>query len=51
MKWVCTVCGYVHEGAEAPAECPICHVGPEKFEAVMANIRNMANFLGRPMGK
>lgn len=33
MKWVCKVCGYVHEGEEAPAECPICHVGPEKFEA------------------
>ena len=33
MKWVCKVCGYVHEGEDAPAECPICHVGPEKFEA------------------
>ena len=36
MKWVCTVCGYVHEGPEAPAECPICHVGPEKFMAQAA---------------
>ena len=26
MKWVCTVCGYVYEGPEAPAECPVCHV-------------------------
>ncbi len=34
MKWVCTVCGYVHEGPEAPAECPICHVGADKFKAV-----------------
>ena len=33
MKWVCTVCGYVHEGPEAPAECPICHVGADKFKA------------------
>ena len=33
MKWVCTVCGYVHEGAEAPAECPVCHVPAEKFMA------------------
>ena len=32
MKWVCTVCGYVHEGPEAPAECPICHVGADKFK-------------------
>ncbi len=30
-KWVCSVCGYVHEGDEPPAECPACHVGPEKF--------------------
>ena len=34
MKWVCTVCGYVHEGPEAPAECPICHVGADKFKAM-----------------
>ena len=27
MKWYCTVCGYVYEGPEAPAECPVCHVG------------------------
>ena len=25
MKWVCPICGYVHEGSEAPAECPTCH--------------------------
>ena len=34
MKWVCTVCGYVHEGAEPPKECPICHVGGDKFQAM-----------------
>ncbi len=33
VKWVCTVCGYVHEGPEAPAECPVCHVGADKFKA------------------
>lgn len=33
MKFVCSVCGYVHEGDSAPAECPVCHVGPEKFIA------------------
>lgn len=31
-KWVCTVCGYVHEGDNPPDECPECGVGPEKFE-------------------
>ena len=30
-KWVCSVCGYVHEGDAAPAECPVCHVPAEKF--------------------
>ena len=31
-KWVCQVCGYIYEGENAPAECPVCHVGAEKFE-------------------
>ena len=31
MKYVCQVCGYVHEGDAAPAECPICHAPAEKF--------------------
>ena len=31
-KWICTVCGYVAEGEQAPAECPICHVGADKFQ-------------------
>ena len=30
-KWVCPVCGYVHEGDVPPAECPVCHVSGEKF--------------------
>ena len=30
-KFVCSVCGYVHEGDAAPAECPVCHVPAEKF--------------------
>ncbi len=33
MKFVCSVCGYVHEGDAAPAECPVCHVGADKFIA------------------
>jgi rubredoxin len=28
----CTVCGYVHEGAEAPQKCPKCGALKEKFE-------------------
>ena len=34
VKWVCPVCGYVHEGNEPPAECPVCHVKGEKFNKV-----------------
>ncbi|MBQ9221201.1 MAG: ferritin family protein [Succinivibrio dextrinosolvens] len=25
MSFVCTKCGYVYDGSEAPEECPICH--------------------------
>ena len=31
MKWVCPVCGYVHEGDVAPEACPVCKVPGEKF--------------------
>ena len=31
MKWVCNVCGYVHEGPEAPVKCPQCGVPASKF--------------------
>ena len=30
-KYVCSVCGYVHEGNSAPDECPICKAKAEKF--------------------
>ncbi len=33
-KFVCPVCGYVHEGEMPPAECPICKVSGEKFKEV-----------------
>ena len=31
-KFICTVCGYIHEGTEAPAECPVCHAKAAKFK-------------------
>ena len=31
MKFVCQVCGYVHEGTEAPEKCPVCKVPASKF--------------------
>ena len=30
-KWVCSVCGYVHEGDQPPAQCPQCKVPADKF--------------------
>ena len=30
-KYVCSVCGYVHEGDSAPEQCPVCKVGADKF--------------------
>ncbi len=30
-KWVCSICGYVHEGDSAPEQCPVCKAPAEKF--------------------
>ena len=34
-KFVCTVCGYIHEGDEAPEKCPICGAPASKFKEVV----------------
>ena len=31
-KYVCPVCGYVHEGDEPPEKCPVCGVPGAKFK-------------------
>ena len=31
MKFVCPVCGYVHEGDTPPEKCPLCGVPGAKF--------------------
>ena len=31
-KWICPVCGYVHEGETAPEKCPLCGVPGAKFK-------------------
>lgn len=33
-KYVCKVCGYTHEGTEAPSVCPLCKAGASEFEQV-----------------
>ena len=30
-KWVCNVCGYVHEGDTPPEACPVCKAPASKF--------------------
>ena len=36
-KWICTVCGYVHEGDEAPEKCPQCKQPKSKFKELVEN--------------
>ena len=38
-KYVCTVCGYIHEGESAPESCPVCHVPAEKFNEVKGELK------------
>ena len=35
-KFICTVCGYVHEGDAAPERCPQCKAPASKFKEVEA---------------
>ncbi len=32
-KFVCSVCGYVHEGDSAPEKCPQCGVGRKSSQS------------------
>lgn len=37
VTWRCINCGYLHEGPEAPEECPACAHGREYFELLYEN--------------
>ena len=37
-KFVCTVCGHVHEGESAPEFCPVCKAPAEKFKEMDAQM-------------
>lgn len=37
VKWHCTNCGYIHEGTEAPKECPACKHKQEYYELLAEN--------------
>lgn len=34
-KFICTICGYVHEGEAAPEKCPICGAPASKFKELV----------------
>ncbi|MBR1724831.1 MAG: NADH peroxidase [Ruminococcus sp.] len=36
-KWICSVCGYIFEGENPPAACPVCKAPAEKFNKVEEN--------------
>ena len=37
-KFVCMVCGYVHEGETAPEKCPVCNAPASKFQEQSADM-------------
>ena len=39
MKYVCKVCGYVHEGDSAPEQCPVCKAPAKMFEEVKGEMK------------
>lgn len=40
-KFICSVCGYVYEGDEAPAKCPQCGVPASKFNKVDESVEKV----------
>ena len=34
-KFICTVCGYIHEGDSAPEKCPLCKAPASKFNEMV----------------
>ena len=38
-KFICTVCGYIHEGDSAPEKCPVCKVPAEKFKEQVGEMK------------
>jgi len=51
-KFVCTVCGYTHEGDAAPEKCPQCNVPADKFKELTGGKRIWADqhFIGAAKG-
>ncbi|GAW91328.1 rubredoxin-like domain-containing protein [Calderihabitans maritimus] len=39
--WQCSVCGYIHDGTEAPEQCPKCGAPREKFVEITTEAANL----------
>lgn len=39
-KFICTVCGYIYEGTEAPEKCPLCKAPKSKFKEMTVDTSN-----------
>jgi rubrerythrin len=37
VRWKCRNCGYIHEGTEAPEECPACSFPQSYYEIMVEN--------------
>lgn len=37
QHWICSNCGHIHEGAEAPSKCPVCDHPQAYFELHQVN--------------
>lgn len=44
-RWECTVCGYVHDGDEPPASCPVCGADRSRFVPVEVEKTSFLNEL------
>lgn len=42
-KWICSICGYTHEGSEPPQQCPQCQANKDKFMAAVEGKRDWAD--------
>ena len=37
-KYVCSICGYIHDGSLAPSKCPICKAPAENFQPLDGSV-------------
>ena len=44
-RFRCLVCGYVYEGENPPAECPICHAKADKFAEIKEDEGNFPYYI------